>query len=231
MVAPPDPPSAPTPTHPALRPVWTAPKAAMVHVRTQSEQLFFVYTGASRALMVNATLFLSQTRLMLRNVGIFQDTTRSCYLRGISPELDSVETFLDWQITFRDSLPHVRRVFCLGTSMGGYAALLFGYMLRAEAVWAFGPPTALRRDAGDAVIVPPDVPPERADLALLLSRPNGRTKYHVYYNEGCDIDRVAATHIAQCEGVSLWPQPGEDHNVVSGLLERNVLRTVLPPVS
>jgi hypothetical protein len=224
-------PDDPFDTPPALPPVSAVPKAAMVHIRKQSEQLFFVYTGASRALMVNATQFLGQTRLMLRNVVIFQDATRSCYLRGVSTELDSFDALLEWHLMFRDSLSHVRRVYCVGTSMGGFAALLFGYLLGAEAVWAFGPPTVPARDAAGVVTVPADVPPERADLARLLSRPNGKTQYHVYYSEGFDVDRVAATHIAQCEGVTLWPQPGRDHNVVSGLLERNVLRNVFPPVS
>jgi hypothetical protein len=230
MSAPADLPNDPAAT-PPLQPVSASPKAAMVHIRKQSEQLFFVYTGIARALMVNATQFLSQTRLMLRNVVIFQDATRSCYLRGVSPELDSFEALLAWQIAFRDSQPHVRRVYCVGTSMGGYAALLFGHMLGAEAVWAFGPPTVPSRDAAGFVAVPDEVPPERADLAVLLGRPNGRTKYHVYYNERFAADSAAAAHIAHCEGVSLWPQPGDGHNVVGGLLERNVLRNVFPPVS
>jgi hypothetical protein len=39
-----------------------------------------------------------------------------------------------------------RRTICLGTSLGGFHALLFGTLLRADAVLAVNPITSLRRD-------------------------------------------------------------------------------------
>jgi hypothetical protein len=204
------------------------PKGATVFVRPGSDQLFFVYTGQSRGVGVNPLDFFKQTRLLERNVVILQDRYHAFYQRGVSATIDSFDALLAWQCAFRESLPHVRRVFCLGTSLGGYAAILAGRFLNADQVWAFGPMTVL-----------PDVPslrgvtvaPERRDLRLALAADQGATTYAVYYNEREEHDAEDARRLAKHPRVRLWPKPGDGHNVVKTLLERGELETLLPPVS
>ena len=201
---------------------------AITFVRPASNQLFFVYTGRARGVGVNPIDFFAQTRLLERNVVVLQDRHRAFYHRGVSAAVPSFDALLGWLTAFRDSLPHVRRVFCLGTSVGGYAALLSGHLLGVEQVWAFGPPTVL-----------PDVPSlrgvsvavERRDLAVALASDNGRTKCEIYYNGHDEADGAAAARIAGCPRVTLWSQPGHDHNVVKTLLETSRLAAVLPEVS
>jgi hypothetical protein len=180
--------------------------------------------------MINPIVFFNKTRLLERNVVIFQDRHAAFYQKGISPALESFEAFLRWQIEFRERLTHVRRLFCLGTSMGGYAALLFGYLLRAEAVWAFSPATRLGRkrlaQIGDVA-----VPRERAHLATLLRSSNGITNYNVYYSQDQRRDEVAAMRIANCDGMKLWPRPRGGHNIVKTLLEDGELERLLPDPS
>ncbi len=205
------------------------PRGAMVFVRPASEQLFFVYTGILRGMMgVNSLEFFGRTRLLERNVVIFQDPYRAFYQRGISSRISSFDALLQYQREVRESLPHVRRVYCLGTSLGGYAALLAGHLLGVEHVWAFGPMTLL-----------PDVfplrgitvAPERRDLKIGLSMDNGKTTFAVYYNQRYEQDKIAALRVADKPRVVLWPQPGEGHNVVETLMTLGKLEAVLPPVS
>jgi hypothetical protein len=202
---------------------WSVDTGVLTRVREESEQLFYVFAGIRRGLMGNPMPFLQQTGLLARNVAFFVDPAEGYYQSGVNARLDSYDRLLDWQRSFRDGLRHVRRLFCLGTSMGGYAAMLFAHALRADEVWAFSPLT----------IAPPDVartiPAERADLAILLRSPNGVTRYNVYYNEADTTDRDAAERLAACAGVALWPQRGDGHNVVKTMLEDGRLASLLPP--
>jgi hypothetical protein len=214
-----------------FRPISASPKGAIVLVREESDQLFYVYTGVARGLMINPILFFKKTRLLERNVVIFQDRERAFYQKGVSPALNTFEAFLAWQAAFHERMPHVRRLFCLGTSMGGYAALLFGHLLGAEEVWAFSPSTALgrRRRAQMSDVV---IPRERSNLATLLGTPNGsHTKYNVFYSRDLRRDELAAKRIARCDGVTMCPQPEGGHNIVNVLLERDQLDTLLPEPS
>ena len=202
--------------------------AARVMIRESSDQLFFVYAGGALGLMINPAVFFSKTRLMERNVVMFRDPRLLHYQMGISETIRSFEDLARWHIDFCSHVKHVRRVFCLGTSMGGYAALLFGHMLGAEEVWAFGPQTHLR---GIRRLAGLRIPPERLDLSVLLGHGNGTTKYNIYYNKSNQRDEAHAQRVAHCAGVRTWPLSGRGHGVVGTLLELNQLEQLLPTPS
>jgi CRP-like cAMP-binding protein len=203
------------------------PQGVTVLLREQSDQLYFVYTGLTGRLMTDPRAFFQETRLFDRNIVMFRDLFQSFYQKGISAQLNTFDAFLEWQVAFRQQQqPRIRQVFCIGTSMGGYAALLCGHLLGVDEVWAFSPLTIPRAD----VIASVEIPPERRDLAVLLSRWNGRTRYNVVYNASSESDAVAAESLAACQGVTLRPQAGGGgHNVVGDLYLRGELHAVLGP--
>lgn len=190
-------------------------------VRHSSDQLFFVYAGAAQRVGIDPRAFFTRTRLFERNVVLLRDGRNAFYQQGISHAIDSFDALLGWHHELRASMPHVRRVFTVGSSMGAYAAILFGCLLEAEQVWALGPPVT-RLDQAEGF------PQERTDLAVLLERSTGRTSYHVHYSEGCPADVEAARRIAHCEGVRLHAHPGTDHNVVTTMAGGGALETLFP---
>jgi hypothetical protein len=203
---------------------WSVRDGVPILIREECDQLFYIYTGARHGLLGNPLPFLDRTRLLERNLAFFSDPHVAYYYRGVSAPLDSYDTFLAWQRTLPKQLPHVKRLFCLGTSMGAYAALSFGHLLAAEEVWAFAPATKL--DAQDH----PYVPPDRRDLRELLRNSSGKSRYNVYYNRSSS-DRDAALRLIDCENVALWPQNGDGHNVVQTLTAQGRLATLLPPLT
>lgn len=68
-----------------------------------------------------------------------RDIQKQWYLGGINARLNSVEKVFDWLKS--QTLGY--RVFTVGSSAGGYAGLLFGYMLNAERVYSFNPQLSL----------------------------------------------------------------------------------------
>lgn len=191
-------------------------------LRADSRELFYLFTGGAGGLMVSPLVFFHVARLVEQNLVMFRDPQRRFYQDGIDEERNSIGRLVEWQRSFRNSLPHVDRLYCLGTSMGAYAALLCGHMLGADDVWAFGPFTKLPPEYTLA-----STPPEHRDLSLLLGRSDTNTRYHVYYNEGYEPDRNEALNVAACRGVSLYPQSGEGHNVVGTLLMQGKLESVM----
>lgn len=212
----------------AFRALWTKDlrHAAAVQLHPTSNQLYFVYTGRTERLNIDPMVFFSQTGLSDRNVVMFRDRQGNYYTHGIAPSLPSFETFLAWKSNVCRSLPHVRRVFCLGTSMGAYAAILYGYHLNAEQVFAFGPPLTAK-ELGVAGYQRSAFP----DLSELLLTSNGVTTYHIYFNASFARDHANALRLSTADGVILHPQGGEGHTVVTTLFEAGALPRLLPEPS
>ena len=70
------------------------------------------------------------------------------------------------------------------------------------------------------------IPDHHRDLALLLAKPNGRTRYKLFYCEGHGRDRAYAKRLEGLPGVELYPQPGNTHNVIQAINERGRLREI-----
>ena len=173
-------------------------------VRSRSDQLFFLFQGYRPDLTQDKPTFIRDSGLVERNFVVLRDRSRRRYQFGISDELPSIPAVVRWQREYAAGLLNVRRLFCLGTSYGGYAALVCGYLLGVETVWAFAPQTFLYGSRSGF-----------QDVAKLLSKSNGTTEYRVYYSEASRNDKVHAERIAQCPGVKLFPCPAGGHDVLA----------------
>jgi hypothetical protein len=160
---------------------------------------------------------VKESGLVGKNFVVLRDVRRRCYQRGISDELSSIPKIHRWMQDYVAQQDHVRRVFCLGTSWGGYAALVFGHLLKAEMVWAFAPATYLYW-AGQ---------PYR-DVRTILSEGNRVTRYSVHYSSGNPYDLHAARRLRACPGVQLVSHPGRAHDVLGALARRKGIRDLLP---
>ncbi len=161
--------------------------------------------------------FFSTTGLIDANLVILRDRHLCFYHAGINSELTDFDAIREHLIACRQQMPSVRRAFSLGTSMGGYAAILFGHYLKTDVVYAFAPQTSLDLDILAAWRGRKDLrlfPKEHRDLAVLLANYNGHTRYKVFYCEGHAKDRAFAERISGLGGVELYPQPGNIHEVV-----------------
>lgn len=124
------------------------------------------------------------------------------------------------------------------TSAGGYAALLFGYLIGADEVLAFGPQTyispELRERYGEhrwrahIDYLPPlgGMDMRYADLATVLRRPRAGTRYHLHYSHRRDRHHVE--HLAAAVPNVVEHFHGEiKHNTARALRDRGRLRGVL----
>jgi diadenosine tetraphosphatase ApaH/serine/threonine PP2A family protein phosphatase len=204
-------------------------RALMVWERENSSQLWYVFHGMAGALQMQPLTVLRETGLIHTNLILLKDYYRFCYHAGLNREITDVDAIIARLRRCREELPHVRQTFCFGTSVGGYAAILFGHYLQVDVVCAFGPATLINLDVLKKFGGCKDVwriTEQHRDLARLLAKHNGRTRYKIFYCDGYGTDRTYAEHLQGLPGVELYPQPGNTHNVVQAMYESGRLREI-----
>lgn len=108
------------------------------YVRPESHQLFFLFVGVWEPLTIHTLDFMRNAAIGDRNMVILKDPYGvHCYWRGLSDEYSSLDGIVRWQQEqLATRFPHVREVFCVGTSAGASAALHTACRLRARAAWS-----------------------------------------------------------------------------------------------
>ena len=181
-------------------------------VRPNCRQLFFVYAGGlGQVEGMNQMTFLQRSGLLRRNVTFLRDPETKFYSEGVSSEITDLEEVLDWHQAYIDSLPHVKEVYCLGNSFGGWSAMFFGYMLGVKKVFALAPAGRWGLEM----------------LHELMLDPNGTTEYDIFYDPAVEDDRTFAETFNDCSGVSMFER-AHGHLMLRGLLNTGELTQVLP---
>lgn len=196
--------------------------ALVVWGRENSSQLYYVFHGMAGGLGIQPLTVLRGTGLLRTNLVLLKDYYRFFYQAGLSAEIKDNDAIIARLRRCREELPHVRQTYCSGPSSGGYAAILFGHYLQVDVVYAFAPVTLinlddLKRFGGSKEIW--RITEQHRDLAKLLAKHNGRTRYKIFYCDGNVRDRGHAEHIQGLPGVELCPQPGHTHNVIQAINE------------
>lgn len=194
--------------------------------RPDCSQLFIVYAAALSRVMqegMNQMTFLRRSGLMGRNVTFIRDPSTqiasggsvdvSYYENGLSPDLPDLDTVLDWQKAYIESLPHVTEVYAIGNSFGGWSAMFFGYMLAVNKVFALAP-------AG---------PWGRLLLKDLLLDRNGVTEYDIWYSREVEEDRIFAETFEGYPDTTLITRDEYGHSMMRMLLETGEMAQMIPP--
>lgn len=177
------------------------------------DSLFIIFAGSfGGAGKWNPDEFLGPAGLLHRNCIIIRDISNQFYTQGVSKEASSMPELLSWLATQREKMGiDASNVYTLGTSMGAPIAIMSAHYLRAKTCWAFAPSQA-RPNQG---VVNDGL---NWNIPELLSKHNGITEYHIYFNESVGRDARVAKSLEQT-GVTLHPQPGKGHRVISHLSE------------
>lgn len=175
-----------------------------------------------------------------------RDTYQLWYHRGLPGISENIRGTAEY---LRKEIEKInpKKVVAIGNSMGGYAALLFGYLLNTTLVLAFSPKSfitpwkrflyvdlwlkaAITR--GEFKIIRQSLrllgehqaDRQYFDLRSALNAPNHVTQYHIFYNCNSRIDRLNATRILDKPGV--FPhcfQYRSKHNLVKELRQNGEL--------
>ncbi|MGJ8686996.1 MAG: hypothetical protein ACSHWQ_05925 [Spongiibacteraceae bacterium] len=178
-----------------------------------------VFTGLADKAMVQIELVDRFCAAAGHSAIYLRDAGRSAYIAGI-PALS--ENFKGSIAALSELLAQHRtkRLLCLGTSIGGFGAIRYGVLLKAEKVMGASSPTNITSDfmadIGDgrgrlvARRLQRSFTPEELDLRPEVALANGRCKIDLWYGEDYPIDANHASYLSGCAGVNQFPIPSLD---------------------
>ena len=211
----------------------------MVDVRPGASTLLVAFAGIGPRDRPPTFSFLRAVGELHASAVFVRDPHRAWYHHGVPGLGGSIDAVAARLRRLADAA-NARRVITLGTSVGGYAAILFGRLIDADLAIAFAPPTflgasmrfrtrngrylrewlALRRSRGFSR--------RHADLRRVLGEHRSvPLPVHVHYAAGDRIDAAYARRLAGVPGVALRPHAGAGHDLVRRLRANGELAGLL----
>ncbi|SHN49021.1 hypothetical protein [Desulfovibrio litoralis] len=162
------------------------------------------------------------------NLIFVRDMYDAWYLKGLAFLTNDVpDTVLYLRKKINELEKESSNIFTIGCSSGGYASLLFGYLLGAKRIIAFAPQTLLPRP-----LPLPDVSCLNGvdqtyfDLLTSLDWQSLNANIALFYSQEYERDKIACERLKNVHGVELHPfVAGKEHNIAGWLKKNNLLRS------
>ena len=167
-----------------------------------NKDLLVAFAGNARRLMMPVSVFLQFLDCRLWDVAVFKKCTRNSYLlglEGISADFPGLVDFIETTL----APTKYRRVITLGTSGGGFAAILAARLMGAERGISIG--GSLPKVAQSSTIGKQRAS-DRPDLCF------------VYASESA-VDHQSALALLRFFGGRLCPVPGTSHNPIGSMMK------------
>lgn len=217
-------------------------KSVISDFSSDSDVMLIAFGGIAGELSMPAFEFFRLTSSFPTKKLYARDLRQAWYQRGlvgIGETPDEITHYLLERI--REN--RVRRVITVGNSMGGFASLLFGWLIEADEVHSFSPQTFLTRTRRilhwdfrwkrrvAAVHRSPKLIHRYLDLRPLLASRRTKTRFHIYFSEEGRLDRAHADHLGDHPQVRLHRFQEGGHGMVrylrdTGALERILLHSI-----
>jgi hypothetical protein len=196
-----------------------------------SEVLLVAFGGLDRQIGIPRFEFMRLTGETPVKKLFVRDPCQAWYHRGLPGYSETLE---QTAAALAERTRGAGRLVVTGNSAGGYAALLFGSLLDADAVICFAPQTTLELEAlhalGDSrwddhlrpLFDAGAMDRRWLDLRALPANPRA----HVYFDEDLEVDRLHAQRIEHLATLHAERGVG-DHNLVKVMRDRGELAEVL----
>ena len=210
----------------------------ILHERGTDESILIIaFSGGARKLDVPVHEFFETTKTLGYNRILLWDKHYMFYHYGVDRQRYDWPTLIGY---LQGEIARLRpnKIFCVGTSSGGYAAIIAGHHLKADFVHAFSPQTKidLSRDGIRNARHPIHrwrmslsrrVHRKVLDLVPMLSEFNGKTRYFIHYGAGHAIDCRYVERIAALPSVTTLGYRCNAHAIAIFLAKRKFLGHVL----
>jgi len=110
----------------------------LVEPGKDTSRLLIAFTGFQGALTMPPYDFFAASGQLGSSRILLRDSTHLLYFKGCPPDVPGFEALLE-RLTAEIARLSPSRITCVGTSSGGFAAMLFGHLLRVDQVHAFAP--------------------------------------------------------------------------------------------
>lgn len=106
------------------------------------------------------------------------------------------------------------KTICIGSSMGGYGAGLYGARGHADIVIIFGSEFRIGLPFSRSKLhMPDDIPIKYGNLSEIIKQSNEKTKYYVFVGDTDIIDLYNSTFVSDIPSVTIYNIKNSNHNV------------------
>lgn len=209
-----------------------------IELKAQSSKLYIFFGGISAGILIPPFEFYNSSKIINHNKIFIRDFSQCWYhngLPGISIDIDSTAKYIKEQI----QQINPERVFFVGNSMGGYAAILFAALIEQGEVIAFAPQTfispVLRLKYRDsrwkeqvrATYLRSLFKKKYWDLKVLLSDSPINFKISVFVSKNDCLDYIHAIHIKDVPSTQIYEFDGGGHEIVKLLRDKGDLPAIM----
>jgi hypothetical protein len=204
-----------------------------------NENLLVSFGGINQGLGIPVFEFFNSITSLKCDKIFFRDFKQMWYQQGIDEDINGLIDFKDF-IGKKIQNKKYKKIVFVGNAMGGYAAILFGYLLNVDNIISFAPQTFIdwknrlifwdRRWRKQMEIVYRNMNkyPEYFDLKKHLQITQEYTcKIDVYYSSKHRLDKLHAERLKSLKNVSLHPYSNGGHGVVKTLRDSGELQLIL----
>lgn len=177
----------------------------ILFVENKKNSKLIVYFSSAGAKSFEGYSLLSK---YTSNKLFIRDSMRSWY-NGIIPEISNSADELVKYLSPIIANFNKKNITFIGSSMGAYAALLFGIKLGIGKVIAFSPQIVLN----PSMPFTPNETVKYNDLSTLILE-NTQTSIDIWFGEGEPLDLYHIHHVIDAKKVSFFPITGAPHNVL-----------------
>jgi pimeloyl-ACP methyl ester carboxylesterase len=221
---------------------WAVPLCS--EMDSDSTVLLLAFGGMAGSITIPPFEFFSLTAEMPVKRLFVRDLRQAWYHRG-TPGLGSTISAVGTSLKQLIACQRVDRLVTVGSSAGGYAALVFGTLLDADRVLCFAPQTTIDPDILSRMSdhrwtgllrdldATHGLDSRWTDLrrALREAHREADTKYDLYFDHTFLADRLHAERLSEVDGVRLHGLQGGGHAIArtmrdTGQLERVLLRAL-----
>jgi pimeloyl-ACP methyl ester carboxylesterase len=213
--------------------------ALSLDMDSDSRTLLLAFGGMNMGIGMPPFEFMSLTGEIPVKRLFVRDLHQAWYHRGVpgyGTTLTSVADSLAETLAEHD----VERLIVTGNSAGGYAALVFGTLLRADVVLCFAPQTVLDLDflasIGDhrwddllrPLVETNALDARWIDLGVAMTEAaNGETVYRVFVDDTLSVDRLHVERLRGIDGLRVHRFGRGRHHLVRELRDSGALQHVL----
>lgn len=209
-----------------------------IQLAKNGKNLYIFFGGVASGIAIPPFEFYNASNILDEHKIFLRDFSQCWYQNGlssISRDIHSTAQYLNNQIN--EIKPE--KVYFVGNSMGGYAAILFATLIGVGEVIAFAPQTfispMLRIKYGDYRWTKQILNTYKKsfakskvwDLRPLLINSNYHNKVSVFVSKADNLDCLHASRLAHIEGVNIYEFKDGGHNIVKLLRNQGALPAIM----
>ncbi|HSM84343.1 MAG TPA: hypothetical protein VLS96_21820 [Nodosilinea sp.] len=214
------------------------PASVEISLTDDRSRLYVFFGGLAAEMPIPPFEFYNSSKIIDENKLFIRDFSQCWYHNGlanISTDIPTTADYLRQQI----ATINPQRLFLVGNSMGGYAAILFAHLLGQGEVIAFAPQTfigpLLRFRHGDhrwkrkikATYKKSLLKPKAWDLKPLLRHSASPPKVSIFVASNHRLDSLHANRIRGMGGVHIHGFESGGHDVVKLLRDQGCLPEIM----